>query len=242
MAEHYVVQPGDCIASLATARGLFVDTVWNHAENSELKLKRKSPYLLKPGDVVFLPDKTQDTQDCGSEQVHNFVKKGVPFKLRLRLTEDVYEEKPAPEGQQSGGLHASETDPVVTMTFTTKPRANVPYRLVAGGEAFDGSTDGDGKIEIEVPPTATDGVLTLEPGTIKETVINLLIGYLDPIEEISGIKQRLINLGFDCGEQGDEETPELADAIRAFQAWHNLKETGKVDAELRDKLREIHGS
>src|SRR6185295_4058908 len=94
---------------------------------------------------------------------------------------------------------------------------------------IEGKTDADGFIDCEMPPNATKGRLILAPGTPHETELPLNFGHLDPIEEISGVKQRLKHLCFDCGDPNDEETPELESALRAFQAKHGLSVTGKID-------------
>jgi N-acetylmuramoyl-L-alanine amidase len=93
-----------------------------------------------------------------------------------------------------------------------------------------------------IPPNARRSELILEPGTDKETFIPLRLGHLEPVSEISGIKNRLINLGFDCGETGDEETPNMAAALRAFQEKNGLPATGEINQATRKKLKEIHGS
>ena len=83
---------------------------------------------------------------------------------------------------------------------------------------------------------------TLEPGTDRETVMQLRLGNLNPLAETSGVKERLANLGFDCGEAGEENTPELAAALRAFQLKHGLEVTGEADQATQTKLMDEHQS
>ena len=68
MAEDYTVKEGDCIASLAYDRGLLWQTVWNHPLNALLKTQRQDPNVLKPGDIVHLPDKQLKTVDKPTDQ------------------------------------------------------------------------------------------------------------------------------------------------------------------------------
>ncbi|MEW6505931.1 MAG: peptidoglycan-binding domain-containing protein, partial [Chloroflexota bacterium] len=84
--------------------------------------------------------------------------------------------------------------------------------------------------------------LILEPRTVNERVLLLNLGGLNPLSELSGIKHRLANLGFDCGDTSDEATSGLAAALRAFQEKHGLRVTGEADQATRDKLQELHGS
>jgi type I restriction enzyme S subunit len=53
MPEEYVIQPGDCVSSIAFDRGFFWETLWNHPKNAELKQKRTDPNILKEGDILI---------------------------------------------------------------------------------------------------------------------------------------------------------------------------------------------
>ena len=55
----YPVKQGDSLASIAFDHGLFWQSVWNHPNNARLKQQRGSPNILKPGDVVFVPDENR---------------------------------------------------------------------------------------------------------------------------------------------------------------------------------------
>jgi hypothetical protein len=207
----YKVKQGDCISSIAYENGLFWETVWNHADNSQLKQKRKDPNVLCPGDEVFVPDKEEKQESCPCEKKHRFQLKGVPARIRLVLVDR--------NGQ---------------------PRSDLPYTLEIDGILFSEMTDSNGKIEYSIPPNAKNGVLRIGADDAETIMLNL--GYTDPVSEISGIKERLTNLGFYCGEIDEQMTPKLETALRAFQKKHGLNVTGKLDEITRKKLEDLHGS
>jgi putative peptidoglycan binding protein len=63
----------------------------------------------------------------------------------------------------------------------------------------------------------------------------LALGTLDPIDTDSGVNGRLRGLGYHF--EGDD--PEAA--IRAFQKKEQLDETGAMDDQTREKLKEKFG-
>jgi len=265
MPIDYLVETGDCISSIAYEHGFFWETIWNHPRNAELKSKRKDPNILQEGDVVYTPDLTLKELPRSTEKRHKFVRKGAPAKLRFRIMEEPKPEKskPASAPAAGGGGGGSFLDKAVGMVqqavglpvgggstkefeepdpeplaLEDKPRKNVPYILLLDGKATSGSTDSDGRIELSIPPDARSGTLTLDPGTLKERVISLNLGHLNPIDGVSGVTQRLNNLGFPCGDGTDEET--LSAALRVFQEKSGLPITGNVDDATRNKLRDLH--
>ena len=124
-----------------------------------------------------------------------------------------------------------------------EPLADAPFTLDAEGAIQEGSTDSDGRIDVTVPAAARRAELVLSPGTADERRLTLLIGGLDPATEITGVKQRLANLGFPAGDESDgAETPELERALSAFQQHCELEVTGRIDDTTRDRLVEEHGS
>jgi LysM repeat protein len=244
----YKVKQGDCLSSIAERYGLFWEKVWNHPKNAKLKEKRKDPNILYPGDVVFVPDKDRKEESGATEQRHRFRKKGTPAKLRLKIMEESIEEEEAPP-PSSTPSQPQDTKNVVFEDPQTeersqedRPRQNIPYILDIDGNLTEGTTDDDGMIEVNIPPNARQGRLILEPGTTNERVLPLNLGGLNPLSEISGIKHRLKNLGFDCGDTSDEATPGLEAALRAFQEKHGLRVTGEADQATKDKLQDLHGS
>jgi N-acetylmuramoyl-L-alanine amidase len=119
-----------------------------------------------------------------------------------------------------------------------QPRANVDYTLVIDGQIFSGTTDGSGKIEQSISPNAKKGILILE----NDTPINLQLGHIDPIETITGVQQRLINLGFDCGGVHGNLDSETKKALKDFQETCGLTASGELDKGTEEKLLEKHGS
>jgi hypothetical protein len=246
MPEH-TVQQGDCISSIAEEHGVFWEKIWNHSGNASLKEKRKDPNVLLPGDVVFVPEKESREESGATDQKHRFRKKGVPAKLRLKIMEGPPEPEPPPRSSPSGPArrdkNVSGEDPrAEPRSSEDRPRKNVPYVADIDGRLTEGRTDSEGMIELYIPPGARRGRLILEPGTLQEKVIPLQLGSLNPLSETSGIKQRLTNLGFDCGDQTEEVTPEMRGVLRSFQEKHGLSATGEADQATRDKLKELHGS
>jgi hypothetical protein len=124
-----------------------------------------------------------------------------------------------------------------------KPRAHSPFRLEVDGIVIkEGQTDNDGVIEVPLPPDAENGVLYIDPESDDETVISLNFGKLDPLSFTSGACQRLYNLGFDCGDADDPDSPDFKAAISAFQEKHALEVTEKLDESTKNKLKEVHGA
>ncbi|HTF36470.1 MAG TPA: peptidoglycan-binding domain-containing protein [Myxococcota bacterium] len=202
----YQVGKGESATSIAAQNGFFVDTVWNHARNTALREKRKTPDQLFDGDEIFIPNKELKQEDSSTGSRHRFKVKGVPAKFRLQL------------------LALGE------------PRANEDYVLNIDGQLTSGKTDAQGWIKQSIPPGARSGTLLLQGG--KET-IPIQIGDLDPIEEVSGVQQRLTNLGFPAGNSRQFDDPTKA-ALKRFQAMQGLPITGEADDATRAKLKQIH--
>ena len=207
----YPVKQGDCVMSIAEEFGFVWETIWNHPDNAALKELRKDPNILHPGDVVVVPEKTPRIETAPVDQLSKYVKKSPLAQVRLRL-----------------------------LDLRRQPRANVDYTATVDGVISTGKSDGDGYITIPVPPNARQLKLKVTEGA-KTDEYTLPLGSIDPIGELSGIQQRLTNLGYSC--TSDRGTPGEATrtAIRAFQKEMNLNVTGELDEATRQKLKQIHG-
>lgn len=221
MPKRYRVRPGDCISSLACKHGLLPETIWNHPENRSLKKDREDGHILLPGDILFIPDKQTTDRSCPTERKHRFRRKAVPEKLRIRFLD------------QDG-----------------KPRSGTPYVLKLdsqSGRSFvfkEGVTDSNGILEESISPDASRGTVILQDR--EEEEYEVMLGHMDPLDEISGVQARLNNLGYDCGEQDGVVGEKAREALQDFQREHELEvmddSSVEVNEETRAKLSEAHFS
>lgn len=116
---------------------------------------------------------------------------------------------------------------------------NTPYTLTVNGVAKSGKTDGQGVVEQFVPATAKTGELKLGEGDNTFT-LTLQFGFLDPLNEVSGVQHRLTNLGYDCGPETGKLNEATKQALLDFQRDSELEKTGKIDAATKGKLEEIY--
>jgi Putative peptidoglycan binding domain len=114
---------------------------------------------------------------------------------------------------------------------------STPFKLTLSGHVHEGTSTADGIIEVDVPVSQGD-VGQLE---IAGHVLPVRLSHLDPIEELTGVKARLHNLGYDCGEIDDEANDDFADALRHFQKHASLDETGQLDDTTRAALKDAYG-
>jgi len=113
-----------------------------------------------------------------------------------------------------------------------QPQAGVPYSLEVDGMLTSGKTDGNGFLTKVIPAGAQNGKIEAGAGATRD-VFQFQFGTVDPIEEESGLRGRLSNLGYD--------TTDLKAAIRAFQEKCSLAVTGAMDADTRASLLEKFG-
>jgi hypothetical protein len=211
----HTVKQGEYITKIATDYG-FRDyqTVWDHPQNAALRAKRKNPNVLYPGDSLFVPERELREESRSTDSRHRFKVKGKPLMLRLQLLD----------------LHE-------------RPITGTPCVLQVESESFELTTDGRGRIEHEIPPTAQAGRLVLrDPKTLLETEVPLQIGRLDPVDTVSGQRARLRNLGYLVDLEGEDEDADLRTAIEEFQCDHSLAIDGRCGAATQAKLRDVHGS
>jgi N-acetylmuramoyl-L-alanine amidase len=246
MAKNFKVGLDDCISSIAFENGFYWETLWNHPNNANLKNDRKDPNILKPDDIVHIPDLRLKEVTKPNEQVHKFKLKGL-VKLRLRVLEEPKPKDPPPPppppDPSNPPKNLTVEDPQTQPEkHEDVPRKNTPYKLTIERRTLTGETDGDGMLDVQIPANAKRGVLVIDPGNENEATYKLRLGRLTPLSELSGIKIRLRNLGFDCGNTNDEEGPSFAAALKAFQEKNGLEQTGTLNDETRAKLKEIHKS
>jgi len=246
LAETHQIAPGDCIYSLADRVGLPWEAIWNDPGNDELRRRREDPGLLVPGDVVAIPDAPRLEKRLGTDERHTVTIERPRIQVRLRVLEtpppEDAEPVPATAAPAGAETDVSVEDPEPPTPPEPAPRADAPFEVRVGARVVvTGRTDGDGILEASLPPSVTRAEVVVAPGEPDELRLPLSLGTLDPVTEVTGVKQRLYHLGLDCGDRGPEETDAYAAAVAAFQEGQGLEPTGVVDDETRDALRDAHG-
>jgi len=211
----HVVQQGECLSSIAAHYG-FRDwhVIYDHPRNAEFKAKRPDPNLIYPGDSLYIPDHGDHYENCATDQSYTFMVKFVPTYFNLRLQDSA--EKPLP---------------------------NVRYKLNLEAVEIESQTDNEGWIRCEIPARSQYGTLTVRPSDGDPTDVitwRVLLGHLDPLDTTSGVKARLNNLGYDCGEIDHYDLARYDAAVREFQRDHGLRVDGIVGPQTRAKLKEKH--
>jgi hypothetical protein len=215
MSSYYEVQQGDHLSGIAKAFGFSrYQTIWDHPNNADLKALRVNPNVLFPGDVLFIPDLVLPDFPRPTDQMHKFVLNAPRLQLRLVL-EDIYE----------------------------KPIISGACILKVGFDRHMVSTDGAGHLNQDIPPDACEGSLTVQaPQTPFEGIhIPVKIGYLDPVDKVTGQQARLNNLGYFPGKTGGSDNAALRSAIEEFQCDQGLTVDGICGPQTQAKLKQVHG-
>ena len=130
----YTVQQGDHLSGIAEQFGFQkLETIWNHANNAQLKQLRKNPHILFPGDIVFIPDKTDKTAPAPTTKLSTFQIDISKLKLNLKL-----------------------------MDVNDDPIASKPVTLtVEGAVVPPPATDGGGETSSQIKKSAKDATLVV---------------------------------------------------------------------------------
>lgn len=214
----YVVKQGDYLTKLAHRHGFDAESVWAHPKNAELRAARRTPEVLAPGDVLYMP---------------NAPREGLPFK---------------PGVKNRYKARVPKVEVTLCFKDGSAPLADEPYEVrgltAAHGDedapAALGRTDAEGRVTLHVPLTVREVTVTFPH---RNVVYPVRIGDMDPETEMSGVQKRLQNLGFLSPDPDPEvDLGELIrGAIAAFKKSHGLGESGELDAATRDALLNAHG-
>jgi hypothetical protein len=215
MGKIYTVHQGDCLSSIAYYCGLASwEVIYDDPNNADFRSLRPDPNLIYPGDQVYIPDPLPRFADVATDQRHVFVLKLPPTYLNLRIKDE-----------------------------DDQPVKGVQYEMKLDAMTLTGSTDDDGWIRSKIPAWAEVGTLKVwpnpdDPDTTIEWKVGL--GHLNPIETVSGIKGRLANLGYRCGDLNDMEDDDYIAAVMQFQTDYDLKVDGIVGPQTRAALMKEH--
>jgi len=219
---HYKVRQGDSMSSLARKHGFCWETIWNHPENDQLKQQRGNPDILYPGDRVFIPALIQKEEIIETEQRHRFVVNGRASTLALILE------------------------------YNDTVLADTRCCFAVDGHWLEANTDSNGLLEARVSNRANNIHLLVFPNLDNiptEIHWEISVGHLNPKDEMTGVQQRLANLGYceyKCEHKYERKIDgllgaPLRSAIRTFQAVNNLEASGEIDSATLDKLVVLHG-
>lgn len=227
----HVIQPGECVDSIAFRYGVLADAIWDHEKNAELRKTRERRDVLLPGDEVFIPPVRRKTEAVSTSRSTTFIAKRALRDIRLKLVKDP---KTAPSPPPM--LKPNEYDAPLPAAPKSEPWAEVQVEIVCQGFRWSGQTDGEGKLRAQVPMGLSRAEMIVAGGTEDERHFDLRFGALDPVNTPSGIAQRLSNLGYRAQAQ-QQSTPELVNALRSFQHARGLPITGEADEKTRAELQ-----
>lgn len=217
----HIVKQGEYLAQIARDYGLSTwQQIWGHSDNSALRAKRKNPNVLMPGDRLFVPELETKDVSVPSDARHSFRKSGSLLMLR-----------------------------VVFRDLDDKPIADTPCDLQMGTDVLHMRTDGGGRIEVEIAPGIANATVVFERNVSFDIAIPLEIGALDPVEEPSGQRERLNNLGYFAGDASTSEEPgdetarqaQFQSALEEFQCDQGLKVDGKCGSQTQTRLKQVYG-
>jgi hypothetical protein len=215
MAFH-TVRPGECLASIAEHYGCpDWRPIWEHKKNAQLRERRGSPHVLLRGDKLFVPDRRTKEVSASIEARHRFRVRRNTVHLRLELR------------NRWGDPYA---DRDYTLELVGQP-----------GPPIEGTTDGAGVLDEEIPVAVEEALLTLciaengdEAGRTHRW--RLRVGRLDPPDTRTGVRARLRNLGYAVEGGSNQEDR----ALRLYQAAHELAADGIAGPVTQAKLVEDH--
>lgn len=176
-----------------------------------MKEKRKNPNVLLPGDRLLIPDRVTKEEVRPAGQRHRFQIQGTTLKLRLQLED----------------LHG-------------KALGDAACELRVDGAPRELKTDGEGRIEVAIPLQTKRAVLVVRDRRtpVEGMEMDVLVGHMDPVEEETGQRKRLDNLGY---RAGTDDAEAFRSAVEEFQCDFGLTVDGKCGPKTQAKLKEIHG-
>jgi hypothetical protein len=164
--EPRTICQGDYLKSLAYELGFDADTVWMDDKNADLRAIRPDPTILLAGDILYIPDQVN--------------RRPVTTPLTTGTTNSFVSDAPTV---------------TVNVTFEDPHLASQPCTIAELEQQLGGlTTDRRGALQFKVPVTLEVATVTF-PGVDGGVTCACRIGHLDPVNTLSGIWQRLQNLG-----------------------------------------------
>lgn len=217
MAKIHNVQQGETVSSIARKYG-FPDweSLYNHPDNADLKDLRPNPDLIYPKDKVVIPERNVAQFKAKLNEKQTFRSKAKRNTIKLKV------------GAIGGSLWA-----------------NRKVELKIDEEIIESTTDDDGVAEFKLPKRHSN-IAILNIYTEKETSkpcysVEVKLGHLDPITELTGQQARLTALGFDCGLLTPKTNKRYEKALEEYQQVMGLKVDGICGPETQKSLEKEYG-
>jgi type VI secretion system secreted protein VgrG len=122
--------------------------------------------------------------------------------------------------------------------------ANKTYHVLVDGARYEGTTDGDGLVDQQIPKYAkavTVRLWTDAYPTGPQKTWTIKMDELASADSPRGAQQRLANMGYFSGDPKDALDDATRAALRDFQAHVGLPTTGELDTATVAKLGALHG-
>ncbi len=225
------------------------------------------PYVVKQGDFVDLLAHQYgfDANDVWNDSANDELRKNRDNPNVLYSTDVLYmppRVAPAPFNLQTGTTNTFESnEPTVPVQirFDYPDLASQAFTIDELPNLTGQSTDGDGIAKFVVPINIGHFTVTF---TSSATSFAFLLGNLDPVGTLSGIFQRLQNLGYIPREVAVDtsDLEPLRKALRRFRdynmdpdealddvsplppAYGGLDDDGNLDPKVAKLLTSVHGS
>ncbi|NJD05573.1 MAG: hypothetical protein FIA97_03630 [Methylococcaceae bacterium] len=212
--DAHTVILGECLASIAFERGFLPETIWNFGPNLSLRSGRKDGHILHPGDLLKIPSRQRKIITATTGNRYDLRRRGATASINLRF-----------------------------LDFVDQPITNAPYLLSI--ESSDGSehpdcrgcTDSEGFVRSPIPATAIRGSVSVKVGE-ELHIVNFDLGYVNPIDELSGGQARLNNLGYSVGPEDGLLDEYTKAGLSRFQVENSMAITGQFDEKTKQTLNE----
>ena len=129
----------------------------------------------------------------------------------------------------------------ICVTHLDQPLTSEPYIWDVEGNKIEGETDEDGFLEEFIACNAKKAILKVGKAD-HQLVYSLNLGVTVPSKTIRGVKQRLHNLGYNCGPIDNTWDMQAQEATCEFQAANDLEITGELDEDTRNLLQQEYGA
>jgi protocatechuate 3,4-dioxygenase beta subunit len=127
---------------------------------------------------------------------------------------------------------------IVVLDWAGNPVVDTELEIeLDGGEKIKTAGDGSATKKTMDPQGKKEGKLK-----VKGYGLDLKVGHLDPVEEVSGQVWRLNNLGYRAGNTTDPKDKLFLSAVEEFQCDQGLTVDGICGPNTQAKLKEVHGS